>query len=78
MSEAFPGLSPPPPAEPRHAAAVVLWRPGPRGTELFWVMRGAKVGFASGFRAFPGGRLDVEDARVPVRGFAGEEAAIRA
>jgi len=79
MSESFPGLPPPPPpAEARTASAVILWREGPRGRELFWVMRGGALRFAGGFYAFPGGRLDAEDAAVPVPGFAGEAAALRA
>jgi glyoxylase-like metal-dependent hydrolase (beta-lactamase superfamily II)/8-oxo-dGTP pyrophosphatase MutT (NUDIX family) len=41
------------------------------------VKRGA-LRFAGGFYAFPGGRLDPEDARVEVPGFTGDEAALRA
>jgi glyoxylase-like metal-dependent hydrolase (beta-lactamase superfamily II)/8-oxo-dGTP pyrophosphatase MutT (NUDIX family) len=79
MSELFPGLPPaPPPSTPRDAAAVILWRPGARGVEVFWVLRGAKVGFAGGFRAFPGGRLDAADALAPVPGLGGEAAALAA
>ena len=60
-------LPPPqPPPTPRAAASVVLWRPGPRGLELFLVRRGATQRFAPGFSAFPGGRRDPEDAAVPV------------
>jgi len=66
MSELFPGLPVPAPApEPIAAAAVILWRPGPRGREIFWVKRGA-LRFAGGFYAFAGGRLDPADARVSV------------
>ena len=76
MSEAFPGLPPPPPPSPaRDASAVILWRPGPRGTEIFWVLRSTKLGFAGGFRAFPGGRLDPADREVQVAGLTGEAAA---
>src|ERR671931_1138753 len=79
MSEFFPGLPPPPPPEPpRVAAAVILWRDGPRGREIFWVLRGGALRFAGGFYAFPGGRLDDEDAAVPVPGFTGAAAALRA
>src|SRR5919197_4614896 len=79
MSESFPGLPPPPPPEPpRVAAAVILWRDGPRGREIFWVLRGGTLRFAGGFYAFPGGRLDDEDAAVPVPGFRGPAAALRA
>ena len=62
---------------PRVAAAVILWREGARGREIFWVKRGA-LRFAGGFYAFPGGRLDPEDARIEVPGFTGEAAALRA
>jgi endoribonuclease LACTB2 len=79
LSESFPGLPPPPPPEePRTASAVILWRDGPRGRELFWVKRGGALRFAGGFYAFPGGRLDDADALVPVAGFDGLAAALRA
>ncbi len=79
MSEAFPGLpEPPPPSAPRTASAVILWREGPRGRELFWVKRGSALRFAGGFYAFPGGRLDEQDRAVTVPGFSGEAAALRA
>ena len=79
MSEAFPGLpEPPPPSAPRTASAVILWRDGPRGRELFWVKRGSALRFAGGFYAFPGGRLDDADREVEVPGAAGEAAALRA
>jgi len=76
VSEALPGMPPPPPpARARPAAAVILWREGTDGREVFWVRRGDGLRFAGGFHAFPGGRVDDEDARVPVAGLAGEEAA---
>lgn len=76
MSQALPGMPPPPPtARTRPAAAVILWREGPEGREVFWVRRGDGLRFAGGFHAFPGGRVDDDDARVPVPGLAGEEAA---
>ncbi len=79
MSELYPGLpAPPPPAEPRVAAAVILWRDGPRGRELFWVKRAGALRFAGGFQAFPGGRVDDGDADVPVPGLGGEAAALAA
>jgi glyoxylase-like metal-dependent hydrolase (beta-lactamase superfamily II)/8-oxo-dGTP pyrophosphatase MutT (NUDIX family) len=40
------------------------------------VRRGAERRFAGGFHAFPGGRLDPEDAAIPVVGAAGEAAAL--
>jgi glyoxylase-like metal-dependent hydrolase (beta-lactamase superfamily II)/8-oxo-dGTP pyrophosphatase MutT (NUDIX family) len=54
----------------------VLWRDGPEGREVLLVRRGAERRFAGGFHAFPGGRLDPEDADVPVLGASGEEAAL--
>ncbi len=80
MSELFPGMPEPGPqaaVEPQVAAAVILWRPGQNGREIFWVKRGA-LRFAGGFFAFPGGRLDAEDRRVPVPGLAGDGAALAA
>jgi glyoxylase-like metal-dependent hydrolase (beta-lactamase superfamily II)/8-oxo-dGTP pyrophosphatase MutT (NUDIX family) len=76
MSEALPGMpAPPPPVRARPAAAVILWREGPEGREVFWVRRGESLRFAGGFHAFPGGRVDEEDARVPVPGLSGDDAA---
>ncbi len=77
MSETIPDLpEAPPPSEPRVAAAVILWREGPRGREVFWVRRAEPLQFAGGFHAFPGGRLDEADRRVAVPGLAGEEATL--
>ncbi|HET8733120.1 MAG TPA: MBL fold metallo-hydrolase [Anaeromyxobacteraceae bacterium] len=76
MSEALPGMPPPPPpARARPAAAVILWREGPEGRKVFWVRRGDGLRFAGGFHAFPGGRVDEEDAKVPVAGMEGADAA---
>ena len=55
----------PAPSSPRTASAVILWREGPRGREIYWVKRGA-LRFAGGFHAFPGGRLDGEDRFLPI------------
>lgn len=77
MSETYPGLPPaPPPSNPVVATALVLWRDGPDGREVLLVRRGAERRFAGGFHAFPGGRLDREDADVPVPGASGEDAAL--
>src|SRR5512138_2269908 len=77
MSETFPGLpEPPPPPPPRIASAVILWRDGAAGRELFWVKRGGALRFAGGFYAFAGGRLDEEDFRISVPGLSGERAAL--
>ncbi len=78
MSELIDGLPPPPPpVEPLVASAVILWRDGPRGREVFWVRRGA-LRFAGGVQAVPGGRLDDEDALVDVPGLTGARAALAA
>ncbi|WP_242371603.1 MBL fold metallo-hydrolase [Anaeromyxobacter sp. SG26] len=58
------------------ATAVVLFRDGPAGREVFLVRRGVERRFAAGFHAFPGGRLDPEDAELEVPGHAGEGAAL--
>jgi glyoxylase-like metal-dependent hydrolase (beta-lactamase superfamily II)/8-oxo-dGTP pyrophosphatase MutT (NUDIX family) len=77
MSEALPGMPPaPPPAKPRPAAVVVLYRRVGSGVEVFWVKREKALAFAGGFYAFPGGKVDKADAQVPVRGATGEEAAL--
>src|SRR5207253_1098917 len=61
------GMAGGPPAAVRPAATVVLHRPGPSGLEVFWVRRGEQLRFAGGFYAFPGGRVDVGDAALPMR-----------
>jgi glyoxylase-like metal-dependent hydrolase (beta-lactamase superfamily II)/8-oxo-dGTP pyrophosphatase MutT (NUDIX family) len=74
VSHAYPGLPPaPPPTTPVVATAIVLWRDGPDGREVFLVRRGTERRFAGGFHAFPGGRLDPEDAQVQVPGASGED-----
>ncbi|MFL5348135.1 MAG: MBL fold metallo-hydrolase [Hyalangium sp.] len=79
MSEALPGMPPPPPpAAPRPAAVVVLYRRVGAGVEVFWVKREKALRFAGGFYAFPGGKVDKADAQVPVRGAAGQQAAVLA
>src|SRR5712671_321512 len=60
------GMAGEPPAAVRPAATVVLHRPGPSGLEVFWVRRGEQLRFAGGFYAFPGGRVDVGDAALPL------------
>lgn len=77
MSEMLPGmLPPPPPATPRDAAAVLLYRQTSAGLEVFWIEREQHLRFAGGFRAFPGGRVDGDDARVLVEGATGLEATL--
>src|SRR5437764_13765725 len=60
------GMAGGPPAAVRPAATVVLHRPGASGLEVFWVRRGEQLRFAGGFYAFPGGRVDVGDAALPL------------
>jgi glyoxylase-like metal-dependent hydrolase (beta-lactamase superfamily II)/8-oxo-dGTP pyrophosphatase MutT (NUDIX family) len=81
MSERIPGMPVPAaaaPVKPRDAAAVVLYRGGPAGLEVFWLKREAALRFAGGYHAFPGGRVDAADARIKVAGAEGLEAALRA
>ncbi len=90
MSELLAGMQPLEPvvAAPRDAAAVVLFRKvqrpaEPRRTappptaEVFWLKREAKLQFAGGFYAFPGGKVDKADAGVPVEGASGIDATLR-
>lgn len=51
------------PAQPRHAATVVVVRPTTTGddAEIFMVRRSAKSPFMPSTLVFPGGRLDPED-----------------
>src|SRR6267143_1777618 len=60
------GMAGGPPAAVRPAATVVVHRPGASGLEVFWVRRGEQLRFAGGFYAFPGGRVDVADAALPL------------
>lgn len=78
MSEAIAGIpAAPPPARPRDAAAVIMFRRAAAGLEIFWLRRGARLSFAAGFYAFPGGALDPDDATVPVEGAEGLDATLR-
>lgn len=78
MSEAIPGMPPAPePDLPKKAAVVVLVRERDGLREVFWLRRRAKISFG-GFYAFPGGKLDPDDARIPVEGATGEDAVLRA
>jgi 8-oxo-dGTP pyrophosphatase MutT (NUDIX family) len=47
--------------DPRHAATVVIARPGIDGPEIYMVRRSAKSPFMPSTLVFPGGRLDPED-----------------
>lgn len=77
MSEALPGVPPPPvPGPLRDAAAVVLWRRTAFGCEVFWLKRGEQLKNSGGFYAFPGGKVDQADLGVAVAGASGLDAAL--
>ncbi len=77
MSETA-GLRAPAGPPPRDSAVVLLVREGAEGRELFWLRRGDALGFGAGMYAFPGGKLDPDDRRVPVEGASGLPAALLA
>ncbi len=52
----------------REAAAVVLVRGHGERLEAFWVQRGDALSVMPGFRAFPGGKADAEDAELAIDG----------
>src|SRR5271154_5008365 len=45
----------------RPAATVLLVRDGPRGLQVFMVVRHHKIDFASGALVFPGGKVEDDD-----------------
>jgi 8-oxo-dGTP pyrophosphatase MutT (NUDIX family) len=49
------------PAEPRHAATVILLRDGAGGPEVYLLRRTASMAFAAGAFVFPGGSVDARD-----------------
>lgn len=49
------------PAEPRHAATVVLLRDGDDGVEAYLLRRLGTMAFAGGMYVFPGGSVDPRD-----------------
>jgi 8-oxo-dGTP pyrophosphatase MutT (NUDIX family) len=49
------------PAEPRHAATVVLLREGAAGPEVYLLRRQTSMAFAGGMCVFPGGGVDPRD-----------------
>jgi len=55
--------------EPKDAAAVILLRhdTDPNNPEVFWVKRSIKLAFLGGYRAFPGGQREADDAEARVR-----------
>lgn len=75
MSEALAGVPPAPPMPPpRDAAVVVLFRRVASGAEVFWIEREQRLSFAGGFFAFPGGKTDASDSRLPLPWGAGRGA----
>lgn len=64
--------------EPRPAATVIVVRPAPSGIEALILTRGAGTTFAPGFRVFPGGIVDPEDADLAGRLFADPTESARA
>ena len=64
--------------EPRPAATVVVARPSPSGIDVLILTRGAATSFAPGFRVFPGGIVDAEDAQLAERLFGDPSEASRA
>ncbi|HEY0048130.1 MAG TPA: NUDIX domain-containing protein, partial [Pyrinomonadaceae bacterium] len=60
-------------AMPKDAAAVILLREN--SSEVFLAQRNPKISFLGGFHAFPGGKVDKEDAAIKVRNCADEELA---
>ncbi|HEX9639164.1 MAG TPA: NUDIX domain-containing protein, partial [Acidobacteriota bacterium] len=68
-------VTPTPPA-PHDAATVVLLRDRERPRVLI-ARRSPKQRFLGGYHAFAGGRMDPQDAGVPLRGASGEEAVFR-
>jgi 8-oxo-dGTP pyrophosphatase MutT (NUDIX family) len=53
------------PAEPRHAATVVLLRDGAAGIEAYLLRRQQTMAFAAGMHVFPGGSVDPRDQALP-------------
>jgi 8-oxo-dGTP pyrophosphatase MutT (NUDIX family) len=60
--------------EPRASATVVLLRDGEAGLEAYLIRRHARMAFAAGMFAFPGGAVDPRDSDASV-GWAGPPAA---
>jgi len=72
------------PVAPRPASTVLLLRDGPRGIEVFMVVRHRAIEFASGAMVFPGGKVEPADGAAEVQsaahgleGLSAEEAAFR-
>src|SRR5215213_11054222 len=55
-----------PPVRP--SAAIVPWRRGDAGIEVYWIRRADELPFMGGWHAFPGGGVSRSDAGLPVTG----------
>jgi glyoxylase-like metal-dependent hydrolase (beta-lactamase superfamily II)/8-oxo-dGTP pyrophosphatase MutT (NUDIX family) len=56
------------PRPTRPSAAIVLLREAGKGLETYWVERSELVRYMPGFRAFPGGTADADDAALEIEG----------
>jgi 8-oxo-dGTP pyrophosphatase MutT (NUDIX family) len=63
------------PAEPRHAATVVLLRDASTGPEVYLLRRSASMAFAAGAFVFPGGSMDPRDMDLGDEAWVGRSAA---
>jgi glyoxylase-like metal-dependent hydrolase (beta-lactamase superfamily II)/8-oxo-dGTP pyrophosphatase MutT (NUDIX family) len=52
----------------RPSAAVIPWRRGNAGVEVYWIRRADELPFMGGWHAFPGGGVSRSDASLPVNG----------
>jgi 8-oxo-dGTP pyrophosphatase MutT (NUDIX family) len=59
------------PAEPRHAATVVLLRDKPEGMQAYLLRRTRTMAFAAGMYVFPGGSVDPRDETLSDAAWAG-------
>lgn len=59
---------PHPPVGVRDAATVVLLRDGDEGLKVWLMTRVRQMAFAAGMSVFPGGRVDPDDADLPLTG----------
>ena len=59
------------PAEPRHAATVVLARDSAGGPEVYLLRRTASMAFAAGAFVFPGGSVDPRDQDIAADAWVG-------
>jgi 8-oxo-dGTP pyrophosphatase MutT (NUDIX family) len=59
------------PAEPRHAATVILIRDGDAGPDVYLLRRKASLEFAAGAFVFPGGSVDPRDQDIADAGWVG-------